>query len=266
MTQQSWSGGRRALLTLGGLALLSACAGPPPPKPGGPAAKPATVPSSPAPSVPPPSPTPTALPPIAIQTKPLYVVPAAAVPKGSKAVALTFDDGPDPAYTPQVLKILRQQHIKATFFVIGQQAHDHPALIKSIIDEGHTIGTHTWSHKDVSRMPAARARTEIGRAIDTVAATTGHIPHLFRAPYGSWSPTAFKVCAELGQTSIAWDVDPRDWDNAGWDQIRSKVLHQVGNRSIVLTHDGGGDRSQTVRALRKFLPVLIDRGYRFVGV
>ncbi|WP_305788699.1 polysaccharide deacetylase family protein [Symbioplanes lichenis] len=265
MTQQLWSGGRRALLTLGGLTVVSACAGTPP-KPTGSAPAPATPPPSPVPSVPPPSPTPAGLPPIAVQSKPLYVVPAAAVPKGAKAVALTFDDGPDPAYTPQVLHILRKHHIKATFFVIGQQAHDFPDLVKSIAGEGHAVGTHTWSHQDVSRMPAGRARTEIGRAVDTVAATLGPIPHLFRAPYGSWSPTAFKVCAALGQTSVAWDVDPRDWDNPGSDRIRSRVLHQVGHRSIVLNHDGGGDRSQTVRALRNYLPVLIDRGYRFVGV
>ncbi|WP_067506184.1 polysaccharide deacetylase family protein [Actinoplanes sp. TFC3] len=268
MTQQSWSGSRRVLLTLGGLTLISACAGPGP-EPAGPA--PATPPPSPVqpsvpPPVPPPSPTPTGLPTIPVQTKPLYVVPAASVPQGSKAVALTFDDGPHPAYTPQVLKILRQHHVKATFFVIGQQAHDNPDLLRSIVDQGHVIGTHTWAHKDVSKMSAGRARTEIGRAVDTVAATIGHIPSLFRAPYGSWSPTAFQVCAALGQTSIAWDVDPRDWDNPGSEQITSKVLHQVGNRSIVLNHDGGGDRSATVRALRQFLPVLADRGYRFVGV
>lgn len=266
MTQQPWSGSRRALLTLGGLTLLSACAESES-KPAAPAPAPTTPPPSPVhPSVPPPSPSPTGLPPIAVQAKPQYVVPAASVPKGSKTVALTFDDGPDPAYTPQVLRILRQHHIKATFFVIGQQAHDFPDLIKSIVDQGHAIGTHTWSHKDISKMSAGHARTEIGRAVDTVAATIKHIPNLFRAPYGSWSPTALKVCAALGQTSIAWDVDPRDWDNPGSDQIYSKVLHQVGNRSIVLNHDGGGDRSQTVRALRNFLPVLADRGYRFVGV
>ncbi|MBM2619484.1 polysaccharide deacetylase family protein [Actinoplanes sp. LDG1-06] len=263
MTQQPWTGSRRVLLALGGLSLLSACAKPQTPTQT-PTQAPATTPSSPSPSPSPtPSPTPTKLPPIAVQKEPRYVVPTG---RGPKVVALTFDDGPHPSYTPQVLKLLRKHHIKATFFVIGQQAAAHPDLIRSIVDDGHTVGTHTWSHADLHRLAAGRVRTEVGRAVDTVAATVGRIPHLFRAPYGSWSHTVFEVCASLGQSSIAWDVDPRDWDNPGAGRIRSKILDQVGNRSIVLTHDGGGDRSQTVRALRGVLPVLLDSGYRFVGV
>lgn len=260
MTQQTWSGSRRVLLALGGLSLLSACAKSQP-QPVSPELPPATIPPSSAP--PSPSPTPSGLPRIAVQKKPRYVVPAG---RGPRVVALTFDDGPHPAYTPQVLKLLRKHHIKATFFVIGQEASAHPDLVRSIVEDGHAVGTHTWSHKDLSHLPAARVRTEVGRAVDTVATTTGRIPALFRAPYGSWSPTVFQVCAALGQTSIAWDVDPRDWDNPDAGQIRSKILDQVGNRSIVLTHDGGGDRSQTVQALRTVLPVLLDSGYRFVGV
>ncbi|MCO8277703.1 polysaccharide deacetylase family protein [Actinoplanes sp. TRM 88003] len=260
MTDQQWTGSRRVLLALGGLTLLSACAQPQP-RTAAPPVAPTTLPPSPPP--PSPSPTPTGLPRIPVQKAPRYVVPA--VP-GQKVVALTFDDGPHPVYTPQVLKLLRKHHIKATFFVVGQEAAGHPGLIRSIVDDGHTVGTHTWSHADLHRLPAGRVRTEVGRAVDTVAATTGRIPELFRAPYGSWSPAVFQVCAALGQSSIAWDVDPRDWDNPGSGRIRSRILGQVGNRSIVLTHDGGGDRSPTVRALRGALPILIDSGYRFVGV
>ncbi|WP_212993170.1 polysaccharide deacetylase family protein [Actinoplanes auranticolor] len=259
MTQQRWTGGRRVFLALGGLSLLSACAEPQPESPGLP---PVTARPSPAP----PSPSATRLPRIPVQKEPRYVVPATPGNKGSRVVALTFDDGPDPAYTPQVLRILRKHHARATFFVIGQQASAHPDLVRSIVDDGHTVGTHTWSHANLSRLPAGRVRTEVGRAVDTVATTIGRIPALFRAPYGSWSRTVFEACATLGQTSVAWDVDPRDWDNPGAGRIRAEILDQVGNRSIVLTHDGGGDRSQTVRALRSVLPVLIDTGYRFVGV
>ncbi|GAB2583261.1 hypothetical protein Aab01nite_84550 [Paractinoplanes abujensis] len=262
MTQQPWTGSRRVLLALGGLSLLSACAKPPrpEPQPAASAVTPATYRPSPTPS---PSPTPTGPARIPVQKEPRYVVPAG---RGAKVVALTFDDGPHPAYTPQVLKLLRKHHITATFFVIGQEAAAHPDLVRAIAADGHTIGTHTWSHVDLKRQTAGRVKTEVGRAVDTVAATTGRAPALFRAPYGSWSKTAFQVCAALGQTSIAWDVDPRDWDNPGASRIRSKILNQVGNRSIVLTHDGGGDRSETVRALRGVLPVLLDSGYRFVGV
>ncbi|MEU8234564.1 polysaccharide deacetylase family protein [Actinoplanes sp. NPDC048967] len=263
MTQQRMAGGRRAFLALGGLSLLSACAEPQPEPPALPpvAAQPSATPKPPSPS-----PSATGLPRTPVQKKPRYVVPVRSADKGSRVVALTFDDGPDPAYTPQVLRLLRKHHVKATFFVIGEQASAHPGLVRSIVDDGHTVGTHSWSHADLSRLTAGRVRTEVGRAVDTVATTVGRIPSLFRAPYGSWSRTVFEVCATLGQTSIAWDVDPRDWDNPGAARIRAKILDQVGNRSIVLTHDGGGDRSQTVRALRSVLPVLVDTGYRFVGV
>ncbi|MCY1136371.1 polysaccharide deacetylase family protein [Actinoplanes sp. Pm04-4] len=264
MTGQQWTGRRRVLLALGGLSLLSGCAQQRPQSQ--PQSEPAS-PDLPRPTVgsppPPPSPSPTGLPRIPVQKEPRYVVPPG---RGPKVVALTFDDGPHPAYTPQVLKLLRKHHIKATFFVIGQQAAAHPDLVRAIIDDGHMVGTHTWSHADLHRLPAGRVRSEVGRTVENVARTTGRIPNLFRAPYGSWSRTVFEVCAALGQTSIAWDVDPRDWDDPGASRIRSRILAQVGHRSIVLTHDGGGDRSPTVQALRSVLPVLLDSGYRFVGV
>ncbi|MFI7602200.1 polysaccharide deacetylase family protein [Actinoplanes sp. NPDC049681] len=260
MTAGRRGGGRRAFLTLGGLTLLSACAAEPP--------EPGPVPGTGSPSAAPAPPPPSSPPPVAIpvQRKPRYVVPASAAHQGSKVVALTLDDGPDPAYTPQVLAILRKHKVTATFFMIGQSAAAHPDVVRSVADAGHTVGTHSWSHKNLTELPAAKVRTEIGRAVDTVTATTGRRPTLFRAPYGSWSPTVFKECAAMGQTSIAWNVDPRDWDDASAHHISAEVLDQVGNRSIVLNHDGGGDRSPTVQALRHYVPVLIDSGYRFVGV
>lgn len=259
MTGQQRRGSRRVFLALGGLTLLSACAAERPPAPG---MTPATGPP-PSPAPPQPSPSPTRIP---VQREPRYVVPASDAGKGSKVVALTLDDGPDPAYTPQILKILRKYDVTATFFVIGRSAAAHPDLIRSLVDDGHVVGTHTWSHANLGRLPAGEVRTEIRRAVETVTATTGRTPRLFRAPYGRWSRTVHTECAAMGQTSIAWDVDPRDWDNPGAGPISSRVLDQVGNRSIVLTHDGGGDRSQTVRALRHFVPVLLDGGYKFVGV
>lgn len=261
MTQRQRCGSRRVFLTLGGLTLLSGCAGERRPAPG---PTPGTHPPSSPPASPPPSSPPSRR--IPVQKEPRYVVPASSARKGSKVVALTLDDGPDPTYTPQVLAILRKYHVTATFFVIGKSAAAHPDLIRSLVDAGHAVGTHTWSHANLSNLPAPKVRHEIRRAVETVTATTGRMPDLFRAPYGSWSRTVFQECAAMGQTSIAWDVDPRDWDTPGSQHISSRVLDQVGNRSIVLNHDGGGDRSQTVQALRHFVPVLIDSGYKFVGV
>jgi peptidoglycan/xylan/chitin deacetylase (PgdA/CDA1 family) len=247
---------RRWFLTLGGLALLSACGE-------SPAAQQKREVAHIRPSPPPPSP-PAA--PMRVQKEPRYALPDSAVPDGKKAVALTLDDGPDPTFTPSVLSLLRKHDITATFFMIGQSAAEHPDIVRSIADDGHRIGTHTWSHPDLSDLPAHRVRIEIERAVDAVATVTGARPTLFRAPYGAWSRTVFLQCAELGQHSIAWNVDPQDWDNPGADRIRSRVLDQVKAGSIVLNHDGGGDRSQTVAALREYLPRLLDAGYRFVGV
>lgn len=249
---------RRAFLVLGGLALISACDGAPAPQDTRPVAhSPSPLPSP----APPPSPS---VPPMRVQKRPQYDLDTSSA--GRKTVALTFDDGPHPTFTPQVLSLLRKHDLTATFFVIGFSAADHPDLLRSIVDAGHRIGTHTWSHADLRHLTAAKVRPQIERAVEAVDTATGVRPTLFRAPYGNWSPAVFQQCAELGQHSIAWNVDPHDWDNPGTHRIGAQVLAQIKPRSIILNHDGGGDRSQTVAALREYLPRLLDAGYRFVGV
>jgi peptidoglycan/xylan/chitin deacetylase (PgdA/CDA1 family) len=253
---------RRAFLAIGGLCVVSACATPAAGAESGSgrAAKPVT----PARSAPPPPQVPKPVPP---QSAPLFKLDPAAVPAGSKTVALTIDDGPDPQWTPKVLAVLRQHNIRATFFMIGQNAERHPDLVRRVADEGHTVATHTWSHRNLQRLDPQGVRAEIGRGLDAAAAARpGLRPTLFRAPYGNWSPAAFAVCAELGLRSIAWSVDPRDWDEPGTATITSRVLAQTGPRGIVLNHDGGGNRSQTVAAMRDYLPQLLAKGYQFVGL
>jgi peptidoglycan/xylan/chitin deacetylase (PgdA/CDA1 family) len=202
---------------------------------------------------------------VVVQTKPEYAL--AAVPVGAKTVALTLDDGPHPTWTPKVLAILKQHRITATFFMIGLHAAAHPGLVRTVLEAGHQVGTHTWSHANLKQLAAAEVRTEIEHGLDAVTtASWGLRPNLFRAPYGNWSPAVFAHCAALGQRSICWDVDPRDWETPGTAAITARVMAQVGPRSIVLCHDGGGERGQTVAALRTYVPQLLAAGYQFVGV
>lgn len=194
------------------------------------------------------------------ESKPVYDLDPA-----QRVVALTIDDGPDPKYTPQVLALLQQHGIRATFFLIGENAVEHPALVKEIADRGHHIANHTWTHPDLRHMSESAVRDELERTSDLLHRTTGRLPTWFRAPGGDFSPVSLRVAAEMGLRNMAWSIDPRDWSRPGTSSIIDTVLKEVRPGSIVLNHDGGGDRSQTVAALKTYLPVLIDSGYLFTA-
>lgn len=182
-----------------------------------------------------------------------------------RVVALTIDDGPDPRHTPTVLTLLEQYGIRATFFLIGENAVEHPALVREIADRGHHIANHTWTHPDLRHLSEAKVRDELERTSDLLHRTTGRQPTWFRAPGGDWSAASLKVAADLGMRNMAWSVDPRDWARPGTSAIIDRILKNVRPGSIVLNHDGGGDRSQTVAALKAYLPVLVDSGYYFTA-
>ncbi len=180
---------------------------------------------------------------------------------GSSHIALTFDDGPDPRYTPQVLALLREYRVKATFCVVGENAQSHPDLIQAIVAAGHTLCNHSWSH-DVNlgkRSPDA-IRADLLRTSDAIraAAPDARIAY-FRQPGGAWTYPVVSTCQELGMTPLHWTVDPSDWEAPGATTIAAAVRAQTGPGSIVLMHDAGGDRSGTVEALRRLLPELLDR-------
>ncbi|MFJ6383549.1 polysaccharide deacetylase family protein [Kitasatospora sp. NPDC092039] len=182
-----------------------------------------------------------------------------------KVVALTIDDGPDPRHTPTVLALFEQYGIRATFFLIGENAAEHPALVREIADRGHHIANHTWTHPDLRHLSEAKVRDELERTSDLLHRATGRQPTWFRAPGGDWSTASLKVAADLGMRNMAWSVDPRDWARPGTPAIIDRILKGVRPGSIVLNHDGGGDRSQTVAALKTYLPVLVDSGYYFTA-
>ncbi|MEU6405261.1 polysaccharide deacetylase family protein [Streptomyces sp. NPDC046985] len=176
---------------------------------------------------------------------------------------LTFDDGPSPQYTPQVLDILARHDVQATFMVCGGMADKSRDLVARMADEGHVVGNHTWSHPLLTHRTRGVIRDEIERTSDLIEKVYGERPLWFRAPYGAWNRDVFQINAELGMEPLAWSVDSMDWTTPGTDAIVRRVLRGAAPGVVVLHHDAGGDRSQTVRALRTYLPTLLDKGYRF---
>ena len=182
---------------------------------------------------------------------------------GPKVIALTIDDGPSPVYTPQVLRVLEKYGVPATFSMVGENVTYYPAIAREVAAAGHLIINHTWDHARLTALSASRQQAEIARATDAIYAATGVRPRMFRAPYGAWSREAFAYCASEGLIPLDWSVDPRDWSRPGVREIVSTIMRTTRSGSIILEHDGGGDRSQTVAALEIVLPRLIGEGYRF---
>ncbi|MGN6168986.1 MAG: polysaccharide deacetylase family protein, partial [Solirubrobacteraceae bacterium] len=189
-------------------------------------------------------------------------------PSRGRMVALTFDDGPwyD---TPQFLGVLERNHVVATFFQIGDQISEygeHGALERRMLRDGDMIGDHTWSHPDVAG-DGSFAAYQIRSAADAIRhATRGFYPCLFRAPYGDVSTALLNEARRMGFTTIQWDVDPRDWSLPGTSAIYDNVVANAHPGAIVIQHDGGGPRYETLDALPREIHTLRARGYRFVTV
>jgi peptidoglycan/xylan/chitin deacetylase (PgdA/CDA1 family) len=184
---------------------------------------------------------------------------------GVHQIALTFDDGPwyD---TPQFLDILEREHVHATFFQIGEQESQYGSVDRRILADGDMIGDHTETHADVAG-GGSFARNEIAAAAAAIRrASGGFTPCLFRAPGGAFSPSLIAVARSMGFTTIQWDIDPRDWARPGTGAIYGNVIAHAHNGAIVIQHDGGGDRSETLAALPLEIATLRSRGYRFVTV
>lgn len=184
---------------------------------------------------------------------------------GRASVALTFDDGPNLRWTPQVLVLLAWAHVHATFCIIGREAEMHPALVRAIVAGGHRLCNHTWDHDEqLPRVSPAHLRDEIHRGQLAVTKASGGVgPWLFRAPAGNWSPAVERAARAEHLAPLKWSVDPRDWSRPGTGRIVSVVLATVRPGGIVLLHDGGGDRSQTLAALKILLQQLARRHYAF---
>ncbi|GAB3965881.1 hypothetical protein GCM10029978_029710 [Actinoallomurus acanthiterrae] len=183
-------------------------------------------------------------------------------PQRAKVVYLSFDDGPS-TYTPKVLKILARYGARATFFELGQNVTRHPSLTKKVVAQGGSVQNHTWSHPDLTRVSASVFRSQVRRTDRAIRAATGVTPECLRPPYGAVNHTVRARARALHKKVVLWTVDPQDWARPGTSAIVHRVLTHVHPGSVVLMHDGGGNRSQTVAALPEILKTLKKRGYTF---
>lgn len=183
-----------------------------------------------------------------------------------RIVALSFDDGPS-RYTETVLRILRQYGAQATFFEIGRQVtlEMRPTLMR-LLQDGNTIGNHTWDHPDLPYLSSNGIYNQLSDTSRQIRRITGFSPCLMRPPGGDYSASVQRTATNLRLRDVIWSIDPNDWRRPGADAIVSRVLHNIRPGRIILLHDGGGDRSETLSALPRILAVLDKRGYQVVTV
>ena len=212
-------------------------------------------------------------PPVQVQlAAPAPVVPRAALLNklaDSHTIALTFDDGPDPRWTPKILEILQRHGAVATFCMVSKNAAGHEELVKQVVDAGMRLCDHSRTHDEQlpDRDPARIADEVVGAQSTLSAAAGGTSVEWFRAPGGNWSAEVATLSAEHGMQPLSWNVDPRDWERPGAAAIVAAVQQQIRQQApdgpIVLLHDGGGSREQTADALEQLIPWLAEQGYRF---
>ena len=185
--------------------------------------------------------------------------------KGKKVVALTFDDGPSPTYTPQVLDILKKYGIKATFFQVGQSITYWPEVSRRVVQEGHRLANHSWNHPQLTHLSDAEIRSQIQRTQDQIAKVGGS-SICVRPPYGDQNQRVRNDIAGFNASTIMWNTDPGDWQGFSASTIVSRTLSQIQPGSIIVLHDGGSHRASTVQALAQLIPALQARGYGFATI
>jgi peptidoglycan/xylan/chitin deacetylase (PgdA/CDA1 family) len=179
-------------------------------------------------------------------------------------IAMTFDDGPSPETTPRLLDILKQRNIKATFFMIGQNAERNPTIVKRILAEGHEIGNHSWTHPQLSKLSDDRVTEEINKTQNAIKDASGYTPVLIRPPYGAITARQKEwIEKQFGLSVIIWSVDPFDWKRPGASVIEQRILAGARPGAIVLSHD---IHKQTVDAMPATLDALAEKGFKFVTV
>ncbi len=187
-------------------------------------------------------------------------------PQTEKVIALTFDDGPDAVYTPQILDVLSEMGVKATFFVVGENVRRHPGVTQRIIDEGHVIASHSDTHPNLRYLEPELIEKEMAVTSQTIEEVVGKSVALMRPPYGDLSVEACEIIRDMGMKIINWSVDSDDWRGLSTDQLLINMLPEIGGGSIVLMHSNGGDLSGNAQAVRELIYTLRLRGYEFVTV
>jgi peptidoglycan/xylan/chitin deacetylase (PgdA/CDA1 family) len=203
-----------------------------------------------------------------VMTAPVNAVIARLHPRpGTKMVALTFDDGPWPHQTDRILDILRVKKVRATFFMLGIRAHRQPALARRVVEEGHVVGNHTLSHGSLAKLKAKEARKQVVKGRQWIQRYTGVDAVWLRPPYGAMDKGAWKIVRATKSRVVMWNIDSHDWEKGRKaKKITSAVMKNAKPGAIILMHDGGGDREQTIKALPVVIDKLKERGYTFVTI
>jgi len=200
----------------------------------------------------------------AIATPEIYANNSAA----SKKIALTFDDGPHPTHTEEILDILKEYNVKATFFIVGVNAERYPSIVKRTFDEGHELGNHTYNHVFINRVSDEEVLKEIRMTDEVIKRITGTTPVIFRPPGGAYNDSKVEVISSAGHKCILWSwwQDTRDWSCPAVDKVVSTVMNNLHDGDIVLFHDFNSGNTPTAAALKIIIPQLIEKGYEFVSV
>jgi peptidoglycan/xylan/chitin deacetylase (PgdA/CDA1 family) len=189
------------------------------------------------------------------------------VPTEQKAIAITFDDGPHPIYTTQLLAMFAQAEAKATFFMVGEEMEKFPRIAESVHEAGHELGNHTFSHPYLTKLEGGQIEDELAMTDRLIENVTGKRPVTFRPPYLDYNAAVHAYCETAGYRAVgAMNLAAQDWATPGVAHILDKTREQIASGSILLFHDGYGDRSQTVEAIRVLLPEIAGQGFRFVTV
>ena len=184
----------------------------------------------------------------------------------SMKIALTFDDGPHPRYTPEILDILKKYDVKATFFLIGENIALYPKLVERILREGHEIGNHTFTHRSIGEYTEHQLGSEMEHCEAVIYEVIEYQPKLFRPPGGRLDQKVKRLAEAFGYKVILWNIDTRDWAHESPEAIMKNVIENIEAGSIILMHDFIATNSPTPRALELFLPRLLEEGYHFAVV
>jgi peptidoglycan/xylan/chitin deacetylase (PgdA/CDA1 family) len=193
------------------------------------------------------------------------------LPRGTKQLALTFDDGPNDPHTLRLLEVLAKHEVNATFFSVGRYVQQRPDIVREVIKAGHAVGNHTFTHPVLTFKSAAEVRKELSTCLAALQDAIGEHSNLFRPPFGGRRPAVLRIARELGLTPVMWNVTGYDWTAPPAEVIEQKVTKQIRGGNVILLHDGGhkqmgADRSQTVLATDHLIAKYKSEGYEFVTI
>lgn len=187
------------------------------------------------------------------------------IPTNRKVVALTIDDGPHPVTTPQILSVLKEKDVRATFFILGENAERHPALVSREVSDGHELAIHAFNHKPLTGLSRIKITEQLDKTAKTITNLSTEIPQLFRPPGGAYNNEVIDIATTLGYSIILWNIDTHDWQRPPANSIVNHVLHNITPGSIILMHDGQYPLP-TATAISIIIDSLREQGYEFLTV